>query len=202
MMRVAVIHSNLGERKQVLVGGVVNHTGEGFPASDSLHFPKTAQPTAEGESARELGETSAGSHPGAEGRRGNDGGPSLDRQCDLSQAGRAQNENGKSRKASPGPGRRSGQVIPLLFGLVRAHSRTKKPKVHQAIVDRKGAERPLCGGGNGAKGLRAWQRDLGDTNCGACLVILARRIFGGGQFKATNKNFQTRRQGCPRYMTH
>lgn len=70
---------------------------------------------------------------------------------------------------------------PLLFGLVRAHARTKKLKVHQAILDKDGKQRPLCGGGNKAKAVRGWQHDLADTNCRACIAILEKRRIANNQ---------------------
>lgn len=35
--------------------------------------------------------------------------------------------------------------------------------------------RPICGGGYGAKSVVAWQIDLGEADCQRCLAILERQ---------------------------
>ncbi len=55
----------------------------------------------QGESARELRETSAGSRPDVKEHRGSDGSPSLDRQGDLSAAGGAYTPKQQAPAADP-----------------------------------------------------------------------------------------------------
>ena len=44
-------------------------------------------------------------------------------------------------------------------------------KVHAMRPD----GQPLCGGGNGGKQVKQWQRDLAGVNCAACTAIITRR---------------------------
>jgi hypothetical protein len=61
----------------------------------------SANTNTEGEFARELGETGAGSQPTRQERDGNGGGPSADRRENLSQAGVAHEHGSKTPAADP-----------------------------------------------------------------------------------------------------
>lgn len=54
--------------------------------------------------------------------------------------------------------------------LPRCICKSDRHKVHVLEGDR-----PLCGGGNGAKAMSSWQTDIGPINCARCLEILNRR---------------------------
>lgn len=51
----------------------------------------------------------------------------------------------------------------------------KNLKMHWANIE----NRPLCGGGNGAKKVLAWQLDtIGPLTCGKCRIIMVKKGLG------------------------
>jgi hypothetical protein len=72
-----------------------------------------------------------------------------------------------------------------LIPILRPSSKTnKRYRRHIRKTKVECADRPLCGGGNAARGVTHWQLEFGvmaDINCERCLTIAVNRIRKGQQ---------------------